>query len=117
MGEDFSFTEPAAVAPLYVGGCRIQALRAQDRTASLGGQEQRTSGYLVAIDYAAVDIPILATVEVTASSDLTLIEPGRRLIVRDIDRGTVRFERDLYCVDDLTWRPEPAPEPELEVTP
>lgn len=111
MGDDFEYTTPEA--PILYGSppnqtpnARIQVLPAQDKNTQLGGQDVRTAGYLVVINHDAPHIPLLSTVEVTTSSDPLLNLAGRRLVVRDYDMGTIRFERDLYCVDDLTWKPE-----------
>jgi hypothetical protein len=76
-------------------------LNGQELAQLVGDQEQITAGYLVAIAYDAPDIPLLATVEITESTDPRL-GGGRRLVVRRVGSGTERFERDLWCVDDMT---------------
>lgn len=101
MNADLTYTVPTPAAALYQGSCRVQALKANDNKAVTGEQDQRIATYLVSIERDAAFIPVGAVVKFTASSDETLDSP-RRFVVKGADRGTLRFERDLYCVDDMT---------------
>lgn len=86
---------------LYTGTARVQVLSAQESSARMGGQNLQAATYLVAIDYAAGEIPLGALVAFTNITDPTLAT-GRRLTVAKIDRGSLRWERDLYCIDDMS---------------
>jgi len=86
---------------LYTGNSRVQVLNAQDAGARIGEQDQQTAAYLVVIDREAANIPLGATIEFPTATDPTLLG-NRRLVVRKTARGSLRFERDLYCVDDMT---------------
>lgn len=98
---DYTVEPAPAAAPLYDGRARIQMLNGQELAQLVGDQEQVTSGYLVVIDRDAADIPLHSTVQVTSSTDPRL-GGDRRFIVRRVASGTERFERDLWCVDDMT---------------
>lgn len=100
LAADYTVTLPDAAPPVHAGPARIQMLNGQELEQLVGDQEQITAGYFVAIAYDAPDIPLLAVVEVTDSTDPRL--DARRLIVRRVGMGTERFERDLWCVDDMT---------------
>lgn len=89
---------PAPV--LYEGGCRVQVMNQRTAIKLLGDQAARHMTYLVSIERGA-EIPSGAVIEMTASSD-SLLEPGHQLTVADVMRGTLTFQRDLVCVDDLT---------------
>ncbi|EFQ82706.1 hypothetical protein HMPREF0063_11915 [Aeromicrobium marinum DSM 15272] len=94
------YGDPASLDPIYTGSARIQALDADARRRLVGEQDQGTSAYLVAIDIDAAAIPDNSTIRVTASND-PWMTTDRTLIVRNADLGSLRFERDLYAVDDL----------------
>jgi len=91
--------------PLYGGAdgapARIQVLNAQQGTSEVADQTQVTAGYLVVIDRDAHDIPPRAVVQIITSTDPEL-GGSTRLYVDHHDRGSIRWERDLYCVDDLS---------------
>jgi len=81
--------------PYYTGGCRIQALTNDARTTVLAEDPELVAGYLVVVP---ADVDTAAEghlVKVTDSHDIALT--GRVLVVRDVVRGSQRFERDLYC--------------------
>lgn len=104
MNADFTYATPDPATAIYGSqdsgpNARIQVLGAQESAALAVDQEVVTVGYLVVIDRNA-DIPLDAVVQITASSDTTLLG-DRRLVVRKIARGSVRWERDLWCVDTL----------------
>lgn len=101
MNADFSFTPTAAAEPLHNDvGARIQALNGQETAALVGDQQQITTAYLVVVDW-DLEVPHNAIVQVTTCTDPSLLG-DRRLIVRRNTRGSIRWERDLYCVDDQT---------------
>jgi len=81
---------------------RIQALSSQETRDLVGDQEQVSAGYLVVVDF-ALDVPFKAVVHVKVCTDTSLVD--KRLVVRKIARGSLRWERDLWCVDDLTAPP------------
>jgi hypothetical protein len=102
LNPDYTVSEPINPAePLHTGTARIQQLNGQELVQLVGDQEQVTAGYLVTIAYDAPDIPLYALVQVDESTDPRL-GGLRRLIVRRVGSGTERFERDLWCVDDMT---------------
>ena len=97
---DLSYTPTSPAAPIYSGGCRVQILsRATDQSDRLFGDEHQTDvGYLVAIDYAAGDITPGCLVKITGSNDPQL-GGDLSLVVTRVEMGSLRFERDLFCVD------------------
>lgn len=99
---DLSYTPAAVPDPVYAGLARIQVLQRSTGSAAQILGDEVTNGivYLVAIDRDAAPISRGYVVEVIACNDPTLTD-GRRLVVKQIDRGSLRFERDLYCVDYL----------------
>lgn len=86
---------------LLAGGtARIQRILTED-TQPAGEQDLTTRRYLVTLDRnISGDLTILSRVKVIASGD-PLID-GRYLSVLDIQSGSLRFERDLICLDNLT---------------
>lgn len=105
--EKVSKREP--VDPSYTGPCRVQKLNAQDQTAVNAEQSQTTVGYLITLALTGFgpddDHPngadLISTAHViritTNPEDPTLVGTYR---VSSIVRGTERFERDLFCVED-----------------
>lgn len=98
INPDLSYTPTWRPDAAYEGTCRVQALNNQDRTRLFGDEYQSTTIYLVAIDYEATGIGDGFLVEVTESNDPDL-GGKQRLVVIASDLGSLRFERDLYCVD------------------
>jgi hypothetical protein len=99
-----------SVAPdapvLYEGSIRVQALSAADRSRIVGDQDVTTRSYLAAIDHDAPRIPAGAVITFTTTTDGWLA--GDQLFVRNGDLGTVRFERHLYAIDDVTATTTPS---------
>lgn len=96
---DLTVTAPT-VTPEHVGPFRMQQQNAQVAVALLGEQYQATAVYLFALE-ADAEISYGASVLIDdCPEDPTAA--GRRFTVRKIARGSQRFERDLWCVDDLT---------------
>lgn len=104
MNDDFTFTPDADATPVHEGGARIQVLNGQEANVLTGDQKVVTVDYLVVIDKDSPEIPLGAIGKVTACTDPELVG-ARRLVVRKIARGSVRWERDLWCVDSLTHTP------------
>ena len=98
----YTYSAGAAGAPIYTGNARIQVMNAQAAADIVGDQEQLTTVYLVVIERAA-DVPVGSRV-VVATGDPMLTD-GRHLIVRKAAAGSLRWERDLWCVDDMTYQP------------
>ena len=90
-------TEYVPLAPYATAQpARVQAYRetAIDRTRDVADETVRVAGYLVTLPLAsnpsAGDL-----VDVTACTDPQLA--GRTLLVVDTVRGSLRFERDVFC--------------------
>lgn len=85
---------------LLAGGtARIQRLLTED-TQPAGEQNVTTRRYLVTLDRNISDhLTTDARVKVLTSGDPIL--EGRYLSVLDIQGGSLRFERDLICLDNL----------------
>ena len=79
-------------------GCRVQRL-GPERVTSLAQQQAVFADYLVAVPYGDDDINVGDIVRVTTSLDDMLI--GRRLRVSHVMVGSLVWERDLYCTDDM----------------
>lgn len=101
---DFTYEPGEDEDPIYTGGARIQVVMTGQVGPDLIGEQQViTATYLVVIDRNA-EVPVGSRVLVTAADDPMLTD-GRRLIVRRSALGSVRWERDLWCVDDATYQP------------
>lgn len=88
----------------YTGPARIQSQPVfGTREAVSGGQEISTLTYLVAIELEGADgCKVGDLVKVTAvddNGDPTLVD--RTLTVAGVARGSLSWERDLLCIDDL----------------
>lgn len=82
------------IDPYFTGMCRVQALTNDARDVDAADDAVTVSGYLVTVP-AHVAAQVDHLVVATDTGDTTL--DGRALRVRDVVRGTHRFERDLYC--------------------
>lgn len=106
MAPDLSWTVPD-VDPLYADvPCRVQHHTGSTNPQDQAGQGVMTSEYLVVVPYALDGITARCVVIFTASNDPDL-NTTPALYVRDPLVGTLRFERDLMCVDDLSLVPTP----------
>lgn len=92
--------------PHHIGPARLQVLSLADQEALAGGQEVSTVAYLVTVEHdaatAGIDFGLGDLVKVDAvddNGDSTLV--GRELTVESLTRGSLVFERDLYCTDNL----------------
>lgn len=88
-------------APYYTGPCRVQQLH-QPNEVSAGEQRVSTHDYLVPVPAAVTAVELGHILTVTAGGpDLDPSLIGRLLTVTDIQRGSLTWERDLTCTDDL----------------
>lgn len=81
--------------------CRVQQLN-QPQVSSTGQQQVSTHDYRVSVPIAAAAVLLDDRVEITGGDttlDPTLI--GRPLVVTDVQRGSLTWERDLICIDNL----------------
>jgi hypothetical protein len=97
-------TQAATPATAYfTGSARIQALAEAGATSETGGQQVTITGYLVTVAWDATDqfeVDDLGEVAaVDANGDPGLV--GKTLIVKSVARGSLVWERDLYCTLDL----------------
>jgi hypothetical protein len=92
-------TTTTPLIPFYSGVCRVQALAVGDNRADVAGQQVSSAGYLITVPWSVDEAEVDDLVTVTASGDGSLT--GRTLTVTTVQRGSLRFERDLICLDDL----------------
>lgn len=107
LNEDLTRTSSTPPELVYTGPARIQVQNAQQKSAEVGDQSQITLDYLVALDRdvaGADDVTVRSVIKVIESPDPSLVG-ALRLYVAQVERGSVRFERDLICVDDITRLP------------
>lgn len=97
---DLGYSVAPDALELFRGRARVQALTGEARSRIVGEQDQRTAVYRLAIDHEALDIPEGSTITFTQTNDAWLA--ATTLFVRNADLGTVRFERHLICVDDVS---------------
>lgn len=86
----------------YLGGARIQLLTLTEAQRLVAEQQITTLAYLVVVslDATTVEVDDIVTIDqVDADGDQSLI--GRQLRVRAVARGSLAWERDLVCTDDL----------------
>lgn len=91
-----------ANTPHFSGNARVQALSLQDTARLVADQEITTAGYLVAVDLSADAVKVddvVTIVTVPADADQTLVD--RSLTVKSVVRGSLAWERDLVCIDNL----------------
>lgn len=96
---DSHILQPVAGVLLVESGCRVQRL-GPESAAFQGGQVAMKADYLVALPYTEADINVGDIVRVTESLDALLV--GRKLRVVHVMVGSLVWERDLYCVDDMS---------------
>ncbi|MFC0623232.1 DUF6093 family protein [Kribbella deserti] len=90
---------PARVV-LHTGvPCRIQQQR-QPQEANASGQSVTTHDYLVPVPAEILNVEVGHELRIdSCPDDPSLV--GRRLVVTDVLRGSLAWERDLICVDRL----------------
>ena len=87
--------------PYFTGTARVQALATQARPIVTVGDREVVAQYLVTIpvDTGAAEPAELDLVAVSDSGDPAL--DGRTLLVAQVVRGSLLFERDLFCTLDV----------------
>lgn len=89
-------------APHFSGSARVQVLNAQDREQLVGGEPVTTVGYLVCISIAADEVKVDDVVTVTCTDDNgDPLLTNHELIVKSFATGSLAWERDLICTDNL----------------
>lgn len=101
INDDLTYDPTTEPAPVYDDACRIQALDNKDIVVALGEEVQARSAYLFVLDRSADDIHRGDQVVVTECTDPTLMVEGHVLTVARVTRGSLRWERDVYCIDPL----------------
>lgn len=89
-------------APHFTGPTRVQVLNAQERAQLVGDQPVTTVGYrvVVPLDANLVEVDDVVTVTCTDDNgDPVLVD--HELIVRSFAVGSLAWERDLICTDNL----------------
>lgn len=94
-------------APHYAGFCRLQIRPTFTQDTASAEQPATTHSYLVTIPWNAAsdgtELEVDDLVTMTAvddNGDPSLVD--RELVVRGITRGTLTWERDLLCEENLT---------------
>lgn len=95
---DLGYSVPNSPTTLYTGHARIQARPIGADAQDQGGQMMTTLGYLVVVPR-SVDAEVDDVWTTTDADDEHLI--GRTLRVESIAYGSLAWERDLWCFDDL----------------
>lgn len=106
---------PAITDLVWLGPCRVQALDSRATAAEAAAQQVTTRDYLIAIPAAAPAV----RAGVNGDSIRILVNPddelvlGRVFRVVDIAHGSVLWQRDLMCADDLDANnpPDLTPQP------
>jgi hypothetical protein len=89
-------TQPTVT--IYSGSCRIQELP-REHTTIAAAERITWRRYRVSLTIAATGLRLDDVGTVDAANDPSLI--GRGLRVIDVERGSLTFQRDLTCTDDL----------------
>jgi len=92
-------TTTTPLIPYYIGVCRVQALAVGDNRVAVAEQQVSSAGYLITIPADVTEAAVDDQVTITDSNDGSLT--GKTLTVTTVQRGSLRFERDLICLDDL----------------
>lgn len=80
--------------PYFTGPCRVQALATQAGLAVVAEDPETVASYLITVP-ASVTATEEQLVTVTDTGDPAL--EGKTLRIRQVVRGSLRFERDLIC--------------------
>lgn len=89
-------------APHFTGMARVQALATRDQAQNAADQAVTELRYLVAVSLEANEVQVDDVVKITGvkdDSDQTLV--NREVTVSSLARGSLAWERDLTCIDDL----------------
>lgn len=79
----------------YIGGCQVQALTNDARVSVQAEDPESVANYLVTVPAIVGQVRGGHLLKVTTCDDPALTD--RVLVVRDVVRGSHRFERDLFC--------------------
>ncbi len=88
--------------PHFTGTARVQQLNAQDMAKLVAEQQVTETGYLVVVDLSADQVKVGDVVTITTlddNGDPALVD--HELVVRSFGRGSLAWERDLICSDNL----------------
>jgi hypothetical protein len=84
--------------------CRVQQ-HTLPQAADVGTQQVSSHDYLVVVPVTITDVAVDHCVTVTGSRDqLDPVDPsliGRLLVITDVQRGSLLWERDLIAIDNL----------------
>lgn len=94
-----TFDPPARVVLHTDVPCRVQQQR-QPQEANTAGQSVTTHDYLVPVPVDVLNVEVGHQVRIDVNPDDPSLV-GRRLIVTDVLRGSLAWERDLVCIDRL----------------
>jgi hypothetical protein len=97
--EATSQTRTTPNLPYYTGACRVQALAIGDSRVLVAEEQVTRRGYLIAVPADVAEAAVDDQVTITSSNDPSLT--GKTLTITSVQRGSLRFERDLICLDDL----------------
>lgn len=97
--DDTTGTTTQPTATVFSGPCRIQELGRGDQITIAAGQRITDRRYQVSLSITASDLQLDDIGTVDTANDPSL--PGRPLRVIDVQRGSLTFERNLICIDDL----------------
>jgi hypothetical protein len=92
-------TTTTPLIPYYTGICRVQALAVGDSRVQVAEQQVTSASYLISVPADVSEVATDDQVTITGSTDLSLT--GKTLRVTSVQRGSLRFERDLIALDDL----------------
>jgi hypothetical protein len=85
--------------PYFTGPCRVQALAVGDSRVAVAEQQVTSASYLISVPAVVSEVAVDDQVTVTSSTDPSLT--AKTLRVTSVQRGSLRFERDLIALDDL----------------
>jgi hypothetical protein len=102
--ETKQYDPPARVVLHVQVPCRVQQLT-QPQAADVGTQQVSSHDYLIVVPASITDAAVDHHVTLTGSRDQTdPVDPsliGRPLVVTDVQRGSLLWERDLIAIDNL----------------
>lgn len=95
------YDPPAREVVYETLGCRVQEL-SLPQVQEAGQQRVSSRDYRVSLPIAAVAVLVDDVIEVIsgdATLDASLV--GRPLVITDVQRGSLMWERDVICIDTL----------------
>jgi hypothetical protein len=79
--------------------CRVQHWRKFAQVDTVGEQRVSTHEYLVQVPITVTDVELDQQVRIDACEDASFV--GKRIVVTDIHRGSLMWDRALLCIDNL----------------